>query len=310
MSLPRVAGAPDYSASGTSKFIPELWAGELVEKFYAATVFGDIANTKYEGQIKKFGDKVTIRTNPDITIRDYKKGQKLVYENPESPAVELNIDKGKYFGCVCDNVDAYQSDVSKLSDWAQDASEQMKIEIDTGILGDIYADAHASNKGATAGVKSAGFNLGVTGTPIGITKGTILDYIVDCGTVLDEQSMPESDRWMVIPAWMAGMILKSDLKDASLSGDSQSTLRNGRIGQIDRFMLYISNNLTAVTDGAYSCYNIMFGHKSALTFASQLTETDSLKAESTFGQLIRGLQVYGYEVIKPESMGVLYGYKA
>ena len=310
MSLNSVAGHPDYSSAGTSKFIPELWSGKLVTKFYAATVFGEIANTDYEGEIKKFGDKVNIRTTPDITIRDYKKGQKLVYENPESPAVVLNVDKGKYFGCVCDDVDAFQADVSKLNDWATDAGEQMKISIDTGVLADIYADAHASNKGASAGTKSAGFYLGVTGTPIGITKGTILDYIVDCGTVLDEQNIPESDRWMVIPAWMAGMILKSDLKDASLSGDSQSTLRNGRIGQIDRFMLYISNNLTAVTDGAYSAYNIMFGHKSALTFAAQLTETDSLNAESTFGQLIRGLQVYGYEVIKPESMGVLYGYKA
>ena len=41
----RAAGHPDYSADGTSKFIPQLWSGKLVTKFYAATVFGDIANT-------------------------------------------------------------------------------------------------------------------------------------------------------------------------------------------------------------------------------------------------------------------------
>jgi hypothetical protein len=37
-----------------------------------------------------------------------------------------------------------------------------------------------------------------------------------------------------------------------------------------------------------------------------MTEMDSLKAESTFGTLVRGLNVYGYEVIKPEALG--YGY--
>lgn len=255
------------------------------------------------------GDKVTIRTTPDITIRDYTKGQKLEYETPESPAVELNIDKAKYFACICDDIDGHQSDVAKLDKWAEDGSEQMKIAVDTGILGDVFADAHASNKGLTAGVKSSAFDLGVTGTPEAITKSNVLDILVDCGTVLDEQNMPESDRWIVIPAWMAGLIKKSDLKDASLTGDDSSTLRNGKLGMIDRFTLYLSNNLTAVSDSGTSSYNMIFGHKSALTFASQMTEMDELKAESTFGRLIRGLQVYGYEVIKPDAMGVLYGYK-
>jgi hypothetical protein len=34
-------GQPQYSGN----FIPEIWSGKLVEKFYDATVFGEIANT-------------------------------------------------------------------------------------------------------------------------------------------------------------------------------------------------------------------------------------------------------------------------
>jgi hypothetical protein len=309
MSVEAVAGHPDYSTGGTSNFIPQLFSGKLITKFYSASVFPDISNTDYEGEIKDMGDSVTIRTVPDITINDYKKGQKLDYERPESPSVELLIDKGKYFGAVCDDVDKLQSDIPLMDKWAEDASEQMKIAIDTGILADVYADASSDNTGQTAGAKSSAFDLGVTGTPEAITKSNVLDYLVDCGTVLDEQNMPESDRFIVIPAWMAGLIKKSDLKDASLTGDGSSTLRNGKLGMIDRFMLYISNNLTAVSDSGTSSYNMIFGHKSALTFASQLVKMETLKAESTFGELIRGLQVYGYKVVKPESMGVLYGYK-
>jgi len=39
-----------------------------------------------------------------------------------------------------------------------------------------------------------------------------------------------------------------------------------------------------------------------LTFASQMTEMESLRAESTFGNIIRGLQVYGYKVVKGEAL--------
>jgi hypothetical protein len=105
---------------------------------------------------------------------------------------------------------------------------------------------------------------------------------------------------------MAGMIKKSDLKDASLAGDSTSILRNGRLGMIDRFTLYISHNLNSVTDGGNKCFNIVAGTKMGLTFASQMTEMESLRAESTFGNIIRGLQVYGFKVVKPEALALGY----
>lgn len=306
--FPVATGAPDYGSTSTSKFIPAIWSSKLLVKFYDATVFVSISNTDYEGEIKAYGDSVHIRTTPTITIRDYKKGQTLIHERPDSASVELQINKGKYFDIVLDDVDRVQSDIKLMDDWTRDASEQMKITIDTGILSDIPADAAAANKGLTAGRKSSSFNMGATGSPVTLNKINIVDFVVDCGTVMDEQNMPESERWMVLPGWATNLIKKSDLKDASLSGDGTSMLRNGRIGMIDRFMLYYSNLVSTVTDGG-TVYNILFGHKSALTFASQMVELDTLKAESTFGQIVRGLNVYGFKVVKPESMGLLYAKK-
>lgn len=309
MSLPRATGHPDYSSAGTSKFIPEIWSGKLLVKFYEATVLSEITNTDYEGEIKGHGDKVIIRTIPSISIKDYVKGQKLTYETPESPAVELLIDKGKYWAFVVDRVDKVQSDIALLDKWAGDASEQLKIAIDKDVLGNIYDDVHAANKGATAGLKSASFNLGTTGAPVALTPTNILDTIVDCGTVLDEQTVPEDGRFMVLPPWAVGMLKKSDIKDASLTGDNTSVLRNGRVGMIDRFTIYTSNLLATTTDGAYTVYNIIFGHKLATTFANQITETETLKSAEVFGDLVRGLSVYGYKVLKPEALGWLYARK-
>lgn len=300
MAYPVAPGRPDYSGN----FIPEIWSGKLIENFYDSTVLAAISNTDYEGEIRNQGDTVNIRTQPNITIREYVKGQNLVVENPDAPKLQLVIDKGEYFSCVEDDIDRVQSDIKLMDMWSKDASEQMKIKIDQRVLTDMLPGIGALNKGATAGQQSAAFNLGTTGSPLTVTKDgasattSVVDLIVDMGTVLDEANVPESDRFLIIPARMAGLIKKSELKDASLTGDSVTPVRNGRLGMIDRFTLYVSHNLN-VSSGKTS---IIGGHKMGFTFASQMTEMETLRAQSTFGNIIRGLQVYGYKVVKPEAL--------
>jgi hypothetical protein len=300
MSFPVSPGRPNYSGN----FIPEIWSGKLIENFYDATVLAAISNTDYEGEIRQFGDTVNIRTTPEITIRSYVKGQTLTVENPDKPKIQLVIDKGEYFACVEDDVDKVQSDINLMDTWSKDASERMKIKIDQRVLTDMLTDIASTNKGATAGEQSASFNLGTTGSPLTVTKDgassttSVIDLLVDMGTVLDEANCPEQDRFVVIPAKMAGLIKKSELKDASLTGDGMSIVRNGRLGMIDRFTIYVSHNLY-VSSGKY---NIIAGHKMGFTFASQMTNMETIRSESTFGNIIRGLQVYGYKVVKGEAL--------
>ena len=127
---------------------------------------------------------------------------------------------------------------------------------------------------------------------------------MDCGTVLDEQNVPDTERFFLMTHAMAGLIKKSDLKDASLAGDSTSIIRNGKIGMLDRFSIFKTGNLCYVAnDAAYHC---LFGTKVATTFATQLVKSESLINPTGFGMLHRGLQVYGYKVVKPEALGDLY----
>ena len=58
-----------------------------------------------------------------------------------------------------------------------------------------------------------------------------------------------------------------------------SPLRNGFIGTVDRFNMYVSNNLvtaSGVTSGLY-------GHPKAFDYASQMTNNESVRLESSFG---------------------------
>ena len=297
MAFATSPGHPSY----TGNFIPEIWSGKLIENFYDATVLAAISNTDYEGEIRSMGDTVNIRTTPEITIQTYVKGQTLAVENPDKTKLQLIIDKGEYFACVEDDVDQVQTDIALMDMWSKDASERMKIKIDQRVLTDLLTDVHASNKGQTAGAISGNIDLGVAGTPEALTTSNVIGKIVDMGTVLDEANCPEQNRFLVIPAKMAGLIKQSDLKDASITGDGSSPLRNGRLGMIDRFTVYVSHNLKK----SGSEFSVIAGHTMGFTFASQMTNMETIRSETTFGNIIRGLQVYGYKVVKPEALATM-----
>ena len=297
MAFATSPGSPAY----TGNFIPEIWSGKLIENFYDATVLAAISNTDYEGEIRSMGDTVNIRTTPEITIQTYVKGQTLAVENPDKNKLQLIIDKGEYFACVEDDVDQVQTDIALMDMWSKDASERMKIKIDQRVLTDLLTDVHASNKGQTAGAISGDIDLGVAGTPEALTATNVIGKIVDMGTVLDEANCPETGRFLVIPAKMAGLIKQSDLKDASITGDGSTPLRNGRLGMIDRFTVYVSHNLKK----SGSEFSVIGGHTMGFTFASQMTNMETIRSETTFGNIIRGLQVYGYKVVKPEALATM-----
>jgi hypothetical protein len=294
-------------------FIPEIWSGKLVEKFYASTVLAAISNTDYEGEIKNKGDRVKIRTKPTVTIRDYQSDGLLALDRPTGSNLELYIGNGKYFSLILDDVMEVQSDLNVLSMWSDDAAQQLKITVDRDVLGGIVGQMAAANQGVAAGVITGAINLGVKNTPLavvgrnpGVGQVELVDVLLRMGQVLDEQNIPEVGRWVVMPSWAGRMIKQSELRQAYLSGDSVSMLRNGRLGMVDRFTIYISNllpnNTTDSTNFASGEWPIFAGHAHGLTFASQISKVETLRSELTFGQILRGLQVYGYQVVDGKAL--------
>jgi hypothetical protein len=295
---------PPYSGI----FIPVLWSTKLIEKFYASTVLAAISNTDYEGEIKNKGDTVEIRTKPTITIRDYRSDGLLQVDRPSSNLVELKIDQGKYFNLILDDVMEVQADLNMMNMWSDDAAQQFKIVVDRAVLLGILGTADPANRGTAAGKISGNVNLGVTGTSLQIVarnpagtagKVEIIDLLVRLGLCLDEQNIPETGRWVVLPAWVAAQIKMSELRDAALTGDGVSILRNGRLGMVDRFTIYVSNLLPSGVSAGLAAgeWVVYAGTQHGLTFASQINKVETLRSEMTFGQLLRGLQVYGYKVL-------------
>jgi hypothetical protein len=309
---------PSYSGT----FIPTIWSQKLNAKFYRTTLFGEIANTDYQGEISNVGDKVIINSIPDITVFDYVVGTNLDYEVPVPSTSELVIDKGKGYAFKVADVLEYQAKPDLMRMFSDDAAQKMRIHIDSDVLFGTFNQADAANKGATAGARSGSYNLGTDTDPIELTPTSILPLITQLSSVFDEQDVPDSDRALIIDPATRNWLMHSNLAQANLMGDPKSIIRNGLIGSIDRFRVYVSNNTpraiagkawvpglgnpTTAADepGTANRRTIVAIQKSALTFASQMTKMETLRNPNDFGDLVRGLNVYGYKVLTPKALAL------
>lgn len=316
---------PAYSGS----FIPTIWSSKLNVKFYAASTFADICNRNWEGDISNMGDKVIINNIPSLIISDYVVGGNLNYQTPTPNTIEMVVDRAKYFGFNISDVLEYQSKPNLMDMFSNDAAQQMRTVIDSTCIYRTFNQGAAANRGATAGVKSGSVNLGTEASPLQFTgnAATVLNTILGMAGVLDEQNVPDSDRWLVIDPVTRTLLMQSNLAQAQITGDDTSPIRNGLIGKIDRFSIYVSNQLpslaangttwlsgdgsestVAATTNANKRRAIIAGHKSAISFASQMTKTEQLRNPTDFGDLVRGLNIFGHKVTKPEALALAVVY--
>ena len=318
--------APNPSYSGT--FIPTIWSAKLAQKFYETSLFGEIANTDWEGEIKGLGDTVVINTIPTIETREYKIGQPLSYDVPSGKTFNLKIDKARYFGVNVPDVFEYQAKPNLMNMFTDDASEQMKMFVDKDVIQSTFFKAdgtfntndsgygalHEKNMGANAGMGSGSYNLGTDAQPVALTAENILSYITMLSTVLDEANVPAVGRYLVITPRERQVLMMSNLAQAQFMGDSTSILRNGKIGSIDRFTIYVTNHMPKAEanqnwlggSGTGAKRHLIFaGHKSGISFASQFTKVENLRNPTDFGELVRGLQVWGSVVSKGDALAPL-----
>lgn len=316
---------PAYSGS----FIPTLWSSKLNAKFYVASTFASVCNTNWEGEISGIGDKVVIQNIPDIAISTYVPGAGLQYQVPTPSTIELQIDQGKYYAFQVNDLLSLQSQPKLMDMFSNDAGMQMKVAIDSECFFATFTGAATANQGATAGNKSASYNLGTVAAPVQFSASSTsaVDILTRLSSVLDEQNIPETERFLIIDPVSRQQLMNSNLQQAYLTGDSQSIVRNGKIGQIDRFEVYVSNNLPRGASGGTTWISgdgsqtkaagathaqknrvIIAGHKSAITFASQFTKTETVRNPSDFGDFVRGVNVYGRKVVKDSALAVAIVY--
>ena len=281
-----------------ANFIPTIWSARLLAHLDKAHVYGALVNRDYEGEIKNFGDTVKINQIGDVTIKTYTKGSDIADPDDLSGnQTMLTINQAKYFNFSIDDVDAAQTNPKLMDEAMQRAAYGMNDVTDTYIA-DLM-QVGASNSGQNA--------LGEEFDPIVPTSSTAYDYLVDLSTDLTDKNVPTIGRWVVVPAWFHGLLLKDQRFVGNGTDYNKALIEGGEVGKAAGFSVYLSNN---VPNTSGRKYKIIAGTNQAASYAEQILKTEAYRPEKRFSDAVKGLHVYGAQVVQPKALSVLIADKA
>lgn len=272
-------------------FRPELWSKLLNKLAFDDGVMLDCVNTKYQGEIKNQGDKVHIQTAGKVTVGTYVEGTDIDYQTLSGDTQELEVDQSKYWAFKVADIAKVQANVDFMTEYMQNAKMELVNTKDAFLLGKS-ADVPAANQ------------LG----DIALTKDNVYSNLVKLRTTLRKNnaiSASNKDRtgkspWLVVDPDTFGIMLNAPEAIHPTNFGDQA-VRKGTLLHIAGFDVKESTVLKPVANKV----TILAGVTEAITFAEQITKTESLRAEGSFNDLVRGLYLYGAKTVNPTYLASL-----
>lgn len=171
----------------------------------------------------------------------------------------------------------------------------------------------ARNAFVSGGSSSDSIAVGVSGT----YDATPLAILNRFNRLLDVQNVPKDGRFVVLDPIFIEKLMDENSKlvnnDYNANQNAGGQLNNGKLiaQKIRGFDVYQSNNLpvlgtgpgTIDTNGDASNYGVIVaGHQSAVATAQQLEKTESYRDPYSFGDIVRGMHLYGRKILKPQGL--------
>lgn len=272
-------------------FIPELWSASILENFRRDTVLVGMANREYEKAFTA-GSKIHIPGVIDVKVKDYKTGavtasggakvpRTTVPDAVESTGIEIVIDQEKSFDFLVDDIDAAQANQS-LDAYTKSAAAALVEDAET------FLTAMLTSKGTA-----------VTGIANPTDWASAYAAILKLRGKLSAEKVPAMDRVLLINAAFEEFLLSDGSKLTSFDKSNMTDgLREATIGRLLGFDVVTSPWLDNTKPMAVAF------HKPSVAYVSQVEKTESMRAEQTFADRVRGLHVYGGAVLRPKAIQV------
>ena len=301
--------ANSVSGQTNSFFLPKIYSKKVLNFFRKASVVEAITNTDYAGEISAFGDSVKIIKEPVISVSDYTRGSDTTQTKLTDQELTLVVDSAKAFKFIVDDIETNMSHVNFKEVASSSAAYALKDSYDAAVLASMFSGVSASSPDHIIGSDSATADatlshatnsvdlLGSDGTGV-----DALDLMARLARKLDDQNVPEEGRWFVASPDFYEELGKSGSKLLSVDFNAgQGSIRNGLVssGKLRGFDMYKSNNIAATSNASGK---VMAGHISSTATANTILSTEVIRDPSSFGDIVRGLHVYGAKVLRPEAL--------
>jgi len=299
--------ANSVAGQTNSFFLPAVYSKKVLNFFRKASVAEAITNTDYAGEISAYGDSVRIIKEPTISVYQYERGQDVTQTKLTDQETTLVVDTANAFKFIVDDIETSMSHVNFKEVASSSAAYALRDAFDAGVIAKMQAGLSASTPDHTLGADSAskltvGVYDGAGAIDLGVSETDPLDVLARMARLLDAQNVPEEGRWVVASPDFYEQLSQSSSKLLSVDYNAgQGSIRNGLVssGKLRGFSMYKSNNLPATSNATGF---LMAGHISSTATAQTITSTEVIRDPSSFGDIVRGLHVYGAKVLRPEAL--------
>ena len=297
--------ANSVAGQTNSYFLPAIYSKKVLNFFRKASVAEAITNTDYEGEISAFGDSVRIIKEPVISVSSYTRGSNTTATKLTDQEVNLVVDTANAFKFIVDDIETSMSHVNFKEVAASSAAYALRDAFDTAVIAAGFTGVSTSSPDHTLGTDSAthlGAGVYDGAGAVGLDVTDPLDLLARMAKLLDEQNVPEEGRWIVAPPSFYEQLSQSGSKLLSVDFNAgQGSIRNGLVtsGKLRGFSMYKSNNVATPSnaDG-----KLLAGHMSAICTAQTITSTEVIRDPDSFGDICRGLHVFGAKVLRDEAL--------
>ena len=301
--------ANSVSGQTNAFFMPKVYSKKVLNFFRKASVAEAITNTDYSGEISAFGDTVRIVKEPTITVYQYERGADVTQTKLTDVEETLTVDIANAFKFKVDDIEKSMSHVNWKEIASSSAAYALKDAFDAGVIAELFSGASTSSPDHVIGSDSSTTDSTMTHATNSVdllgSDGTGVDplnLMARMARLLDDQNIPEEGRWFVAPPTFYEELSRSGSKLMSVDYNAgQGSLRNGLVssGKLRGFSMYKSNNIASVSN---CTGKVIAGHISAAATAQAITQTEVIRDPSSFGDIVRGLHVYGADVLRSEAL--------
>ena len=301
--------ANSVSGQTNSFFLPSIYSRKVLNFFRKASVVEAITNTDYTGEISAFGDSVKIIKEPVISVSDYTRGSDTTATKLTDQELTLVVDSAKAFKFIVDDIESKMSHVNFKEVATSSAAYALRDSYDAAVIAAMFSGVSSSSPDHVIGSDSSTADSSMTHATNSVdllgSDGTgvdALDLMARMARLLDDQNIPEEGRWFVAPPSFYEELSQSGSKLLSVDFNAgQGSIRNGLVstGKLRGFDMYKSNNIAATSNATGK---VLAGHMSSTATAQTILSTEVLRDPTSFGDIVRGLHVYGANVLRPEAL--------
>ncbi len=275
-------------------FVPSVWAEGINRELERLCVFAEDCNRKYEGNVKKQGESVTILGvgRPTITTITKQEKKGLDIGDPEevpTSSIIMYINQLSYFNYGIDDIDKAQASEDIMGALESETSEGLANEIDKHISSQVVDSTVPKLYPSAMKVTSGDTTAEATNVL------EILDLAIQ---KLRENDVADSTKVVATVSPRFFTLLKRAY--TKIDTDNSDMLKNGKVGMYGRVIIKCSNNVYKTAGGAED--NIMIRTERAVAFAKPLTETEAYRPEKGFKDAIKGFILYQAKVVRPKEI--------